>query len=143
MLDITELNDKLVSELREIAKSYGVENSETLRKQELIRKISEQQELISTAKEAAPVPVAAEDEAAPEKPRKRTRTIKGKPAEKKKPDVPLDDVTLFDLPVEDENGVAEADEDVPAEKEVPAAPEPLYCARRSLGGDLAKRTSGR
>ncbi|HEY0896395.1 MAG TPA: transcription termination factor Rho [Sphingobacteriaceae bacterium] len=124
MLDITELNDKLVSELREIAKSYGVENSETLRKQELIRKISEQQELISTAKDADPVPVAAEDEAAPEKPRKRTRTVKGKPAEKKKPEVPLDDVTLFDLPVEEENGSAEAEDDIPAEKAAPA-PEPV------------------
>ncbi|HEY0899484.1 MAG TPA: transcription termination factor Rho, partial [Sphingobacteriaceae bacterium] len=130
MLDITELNDKLVSELREIAKSYGVENSETLRKQDLIRKISEQQDLISAAAQStAPVTAQAEEEAVSEKPRKRVRTIKGKPAEKKKADVPLDDVTLFDLP-EDENGSAELEEAVAEVKEAlpatvqadPAAP---------------------
>lgn len=109
MLDITELNDKLVSELREIAKSYGVENSETLRKQDLIRKISEQQDLIAAAQTASPVSEAPAEVAA-EKPRKRTRTVKGKTTEKKKADVPLDDVTLFDLPAEDENGTTEAEE---------------------------------
>ncbi|MDF3076409.1 MAG: transcription termination factor Rho [Sphingobacteriaceae bacterium] len=89
MLDITELNDKLVSELREIAKSYGVEDTETLRKQDLIGKITEQQDLILAAKndpvpveEAAPL-AEVSTEAAEDKPRKRTRTVKDKPEAKK------------------------------------------------------------
>ncbi|HEY1025971.1 MAG TPA: transcription termination factor Rho [Sphingobacteriaceae bacterium] len=100
MLDITELNDKLVSELREIAKSYGVEDSESLRKQDLIRKITEQQELISSAKSTDEP--GAQDEEPTEKPRKRARTTKGKAPAQKKEEVPLDDVTLFDLPSGDE-----------------------------------------
>ena len=55
MFNTNELNDKLVSELREIAKSFGVENTDALRKAELIIKINEQQDLIKAAKgETAP-----------------------------------------------------------------------------------------
>lgn len=43
MYDIHELNDKLVSELREIAKSLDVSNYEELRKQEIIYQILEKQ----------------------------------------------------------------------------------------------------
>lgn len=42
MLDITKLNDKLVSELRQIAQSLGIADTDTLRKQELISAIEEQ-----------------------------------------------------------------------------------------------------
>src|SRR5690348_1913362 len=88
MLDITELNDKLVSELREIAKSYGVEETETLRKQDLIGKITEQQDLILAAKNNTvatddATPVAEAGEPAEDKPRKRTRTVKEKPEAKR------------------------------------------------------------
>lgn len=43
MYDIIELNDKLVSELKEIAKKLNVPNSESLKKQDLIYKILDQQ----------------------------------------------------------------------------------------------------
>ena len=79
MLDNTELNDKLVSELREIAKTYGVEDAETLRKQDLITRIKEQQNLPLPEKQEvnneAAEPVA-------EKPKKRARTLKSKTPEK-------------------------------------------------------------
>lgn len=80
MLDNTELNDKLVSELREIAKTYGVEDAETLRKQDLITKIKEKQNL--------PLPEIQEPknnvvaETVPDKPKKRARTVKTKEPEK-------------------------------------------------------------
>ena len=79
MVNNTELNDKLVSELREIAKSFGVAEADSLRKQELINKITEQQALIAAAREANPAAQTegAEGEADP-KPRKRTRTVKPK-----------------------------------------------------------------
>jgi transcription termination factor Rho len=90
MSNTTELNDKLVSELRTMAKDFGVADADSLRKAELISKIVEQQQLIETARlqqktvendyaEHNPEPVAetvvAEDSAAP---RKRVRTLKSK-----------------------------------------------------------------
>ena len=39
-MDINELNAKLVSELREIAKLIGIADADKLRKQELIERIS-------------------------------------------------------------------------------------------------------
>jgi transcription termination factor Rho len=41
MSDTTELNDKLVSELREIAKSLGIADADELRKAQLISRIVE------------------------------------------------------------------------------------------------------
>ena len=50
MFDITELNDKLVSELREIARSLGIAEADELRKPQLISNIVEQQQLIEAAR---------------------------------------------------------------------------------------------
>ena len=50
MSDTTELNDKLVSELREIAKSLGIAEADELRKPQLISGIVEQQQLIEAAR---------------------------------------------------------------------------------------------
>jgi len=50
MYDILELNKKLVSELKEIAKSLDIKKIETLRKQDLIYQILDQQ-AISTSKQ--------------------------------------------------------------------------------------------
>jgi len=129
MFDITELNDKLVSELRDIAKSLGIAEAEELRKAQLISNIVEQQQLIEAAKAqqaivaqnysetkvaAAPAPESAE------KPRKRIRTIKSA-SNAPRIEVPLDDTNLFD----------EADDETPAADEVeeeavftPAAEQP-------------------
>lgn len=103
MFNTNELNDKLVSELREIAKSFGVENTDELRKADLIAKIKEQQDLITAARNSGDTAPAAE-----EKTKKRARTTKvittEKPVlpEKKKPVVPLDDTSLFDVDTDDE-----------------------------------------
>ncbi|WP_256012384.1 transcription termination factor Rho [Desertivirga xinjiangensis] len=96
MVNNTELNDKLVSELREIAKSFGVAEADSLRKQELINKITEQQALIAAAREASPDAQAEEAEADP-KPRKRTRTVKAKAeASTAVADTNIQSETLFD-----------------------------------------------
>ncbi|NGM62749.1 transcription termination factor Rho [Sphingobacterium sp. SGG-5] len=74
-MDITELNSKLVSELREIAKVLGIVDVEKLRKQELIDKIAE---VATQAVEEEPKaePAVADEE---DRPRKRTRTVKSSP----------------------------------------------------------------
>ena len=43
MYDILELNEKLVAELREIAKGLNIENFEGLKKQDLVYKILDHQ----------------------------------------------------------------------------------------------------
>jgi transcription termination factor Rho len=105
MSDTIELNDKLVSELREIAKSLGIAEAEELRKAELITAIVEQQNLIEAARAQqstvaqnyAPIQAAESEVAADagEKGRKRARTLKPKSSEPRV-EVPLDDTNLFD-----------------------------------------------
>lgn len=108
MSDTTELNDKLVSELREIAKSLGIAEADELRKASLITKIVEQQQLIEAARNQhntvennyaeKPAPEAAVDNN--EKTRKRTRSVKTK--DTPRVEVPLDDTNLFNQEEEDE-----------------------------------------
>src|SRR5690606_36530745 len=74
-MDITELNSKLVSELREIAKVLGVVDVEKLRKQELIDKIVEVANQPVQEQEAP----AEDADAESAKPRRRTRTVKAEP----------------------------------------------------------------
>jgi transcription termination factor Rho len=117
MSDTTELNDKLVSELREIAKSLGIAEADELRKPQLITTIVEQRQLIEAARaqqsavesnytENAATPVAAAD-----KTRKRIRVVK--PSNQPRVDVPLDDTNLFDL---------QDDEPQTEEEEIEATP---------------------
>ncbi len=136
MSDTTELNDKLVSELREIAKSLGIPDADDLRKPQLISSIVEQQQLIEAAraqqnavennyapKDAAPATDSAD------KGRKRTRSVKSSTTPRV--EVPLDDTNLFegqeDEPIiEEENEnipVAQAEGEAPQEGEVPARAE--------------------
>ncbi|KGE15787.1 transcription termination factor Rho [Sphingobacterium deserti] len=73
-MDINELNTKLVSELREIAKVLGIADVDKLRKQELIDRISAIAKQ-SIQEEHVEAPVAEETD----KPRKRVRTLKTEP----------------------------------------------------------------
>ncbi|WP_448697334.1 transcription termination factor Rho [Mucilaginibacter sp. AW1-3] len=128
MSNTTELNDKLVSELRSLAKSFGVPDADSLRKPDLIAKISEQQSLIEAARlqqqtvtndytEHNPV-TAATTEDAGDKPRKRVRTLKSK-IEQQRTEVHVDDTNLF-------NSYADDDDAQPSqetESNVPAAAE--------------------
>src|SRR5471030_2271854 len=124
MFDTIELNDKLVSELREIARNLGIAEADDLRKAQLVSKIVEQEQLIEaariqqntvntiyTAKDARPAE-------APEKTRKRIRTIKN--SNEPRVEVPLDDTNLFDMP-DDETPEDESD-DVIAETSEEDAP---------------------
>jgi len=119
MSDTIELNDKLVSELREIAKSLGIAEADELRKAPLITAIITQQQLIETARNqqnivennyaekpaaTAPAPAASENT---EKTRKRTRTLKTK--EQPRVEVPLDDTNLFNQEDDDEQQPEDAD----------------------------------
>jgi transcription termination factor Rho len=109
MSDKIELNDKLVSELREIAKNLGIAEADELRKAQLIARIIEQQQLIEAARvqqnivEQNYAPITAEPvaEEAGEKTRKRTRVLK--PKTQPRVEVPLDDTNLFDQEEDDQN----------------------------------------
>jgi len=52
MYDILELNKKLVNELKEIAKELKIKKAETLRKQDLIYKILDQQAILASEKKS-------------------------------------------------------------------------------------------
>lgn len=114
MSDKIELNDKLVSELREIAKNLGIAEADELRKPQLISRIIEQQQLIEAARaqqnivESNYTPSVTVD--AGEKTRKRTRVLK--PKTQPRVEVPLDDTNLFDLQ-DEENPVEEAENEIP------------------------------
>lgn len=123
MFDTNELNDKLVSELREIAKNLGIAEADELRKAALITKIVEQEQLIEAARvqqdtvnsnyAAVELPVPAAE--AGEKTRKRIRTIKN--SNTPRVEVPLDDTNLFDIP--DDEAVVDESENA----ELPVAEE--------------------
>ena len=110
MSDTIELNDKLVSELRDIAKSLGIAEADELRKAQLITAIVKQQQLIEAArnqqnvvnnnyaeKTAEPVAEAADNG---EKTRKRTRVVKSK--NEPRVEVPLNDTNLFEQEQDEE-----------------------------------------
>ena len=117
MFDTNELNDKLVSELRDIAKSFGVENTDELRKAELMAKIKEQQDLIIVARTSGD----SEPTPAEEKSKKRARTtkvIKTEEAivpEKKRTTVLADDTSSFDSSDINDNQIVNSSEKVTEE----------------------------
>ena len=142
MFSKTELNDKLTSELRELAKTYGIEAADSLRKIDLVEVLLHQQEIITAAKsgadpysESEPVAVATPapktkavkaekapkvvaDAAAPvaEKPaKKRVRLSKDEPAapiERKRESVTLFDEPQHQQPERQPERVVEAEESV-------------------------------
>jgi len=118
----SELNDKLVSELREMAKSLGITEADELRKPQLISKIIEQQQLIEAARAQQSTLTSnyaektkADDTEAEIKPRKRTRTVKSAAAPVSRPrvEVPLDDTNLFDIQDDEPVAVAEEEPETP------------------------------
>lgn len=77
-MNINELNAKLVSELREIARLIGIPDADKLRKQELVSKIVEtgEEEARNAAKAEEAAVAEEETSLVDDKPRKRTRTVK-------------------------------------------------------------------
>jgi transcription termination factor Rho len=127
MSDTSELNDKLVSELREIAKSLGIAEADDLRKADLITAIVEQQNLIEAARAQqnavannyAPIGAAPETNADNgEKTRKRIRTVKTNSKEPRV-EVPLDDTNLFDMP--DDEAQPDEQEETAGVEETPVS----------------------
>jgi transcription termination factor Rho len=127
MSDTTELNDKLVSELREIAKSLGIPDADSLRKPDLITNIVQMQQLIEAARAQQQVvennyaPIGAEKSAEPaeKKTRNRIRTVKG--TTQPRVEVPLDDTNLFDLQDDEpQTDEAETEDAQPVEAEAVA-----------------------
>lgn len=104
MLDINKLNDKLVSELREIAQNSGIPGTETLRKQELISKIVEKH---APAVTVLPELSSTIENTDIDKQRKRIRTIKKVKPEVKTVESAIEDTRVFDLPEEEEIRVDE------------------------------------
>jgi len=157
MSDKIELNDKLVSELRDIARNLGIAEADELRKAQLIARIIEQQQLIEAARvqqnivEQNYAPITAEPvaEEAGEKTRKRTRVLK--PKTQPRVEVPLDDTNLFDQEEDDQNNAdAVNDTTIPAPVtgETPdnqpgeAAPKPEAAVAEGRPQKFDRRTNG-
>jgi len=78
-MDITELNAKLVSELREIAKLIGITDADKLRKQDLINKIAANElepKPTETVAKTEEVSEEKQENDSADKPRKRVRLTK-------------------------------------------------------------------
>lgn len=84
MYDIVELNNKLVGELREIAKDLNIQKVEKLLKQDLIYQILDQQALIPQVEESVPKGAPKFDKKPkPKKPESKTPPVKQAIVEKK------------------------------------------------------------
>ena len=93
MYDILELNKKLVSELREIAKELQIKKVESLKKQDLIYKILDQQAINATTTESKSEKKPTGRKRISEKTKTTTKVnkVESKPEEKPKelaPEVP-------------------------------------------------------
>ena len=102
MLDSNKLNEKLVSELREIAQNLGVADTDSLRKQDLIHKIIENSANPPIAQEVMTDDSEVEGNGAEDKPRKRLRSVKSKNETKQHKEVHLDNTRTFDFPEDEE-----------------------------------------
>jgi transcription termination factor Rho len=102
MLEINKLNDKLVSELREIAQTYGIADADSFRKQELITKIIEKNAVNSPSPEESPATLFSNGEVkTEEKSRKRVRSTKSTDNKKHK-EAPVDNTRLPEFDEEDD-----------------------------------------
>jgi transcription termination factor Rho len=123
------LNDKLVSELREIAKSLGIADADSLRKPELITNIVQMQQLIEAARAQqqtvennyAPIGAPAKEETGEKKTRNRIRVVKN--TNQPRIEVPLDDTNLFDLQDDEPQTDEEQNEDIASAETVGETPE--------------------
>ncbi|MDB5004672.1 MAG: hypothetical protein JWQ34_2897 [Mucilaginibacter sp.] len=129
MSDTTELNDKLVSELREIAKSLGIADADSLRKPELITNIVQMQQLIEAARAQqqtvennyAPIDAPVKEETGEKKTRNRIRVVKN--TNQPRIEVPLDDTNLFDLQDDEPQIDEEQNEDIASVEAIGETPE--------------------
>ncbi|MES3019414.1 MAG: transcription termination factor Rho [Bacteroidota bacterium] len=118
-MDSNKLNDKLVSELREIAQNLGVADTDTLRKQDLIHKIIENSANPPSPEEAVVISNEGDSNAADDKPRKRLRSVKTKNETKQHQEVHLDNTRTFDFPEDEEISQQDAIRETPEPQNTP------------------------
>ncbi|WP_316832001.1 transcription termination factor Rho [Pedobacter aquatilis] len=82
MFSKSELNDKLTPELRELAKTYGIEGADSLRKIDLVEVLLHQQEIINAAKSAGAGDPYGEAEPVAVSPAPKTKAAKAEKAPK-------------------------------------------------------------
>jgi len=128
MLDSNKLNDKLVSELREIAQTLGIEETDTLRKQDLIAKIIAYASSPENPAEENSVqePAIAAESAKPRS--KRVRSIKSGNDTKQSKEVHQENIRTFDFPVDDDAPVIETVSEAvseAAQSDIPSEPVPV------------------
>ncbi len=85
MYDILELNKKLVSELRDIAKELNIKRAESMRKQDLIYKILDQQAIVATEKSLSDKKSDNRDSSGQEKRRPGRPRKRGRPKSTQEP----------------------------------------------------------
>ncbi len=76
MYDILELNDKLLADLRQIAKTLNIKRVESYKKQELIYKILDQQALVAAQPEAVAESETPEETAVPAEKREKKPRVR-------------------------------------------------------------------
>ncbi|WP_410219582.1 transcription termination factor Rho [Pedobacter sp.] len=97
MFNKTELSEKLIAELRELAKLNGIENAGDLRKNELIEEILKKQESTPEPAQNTPVaPVATEDKPVKKRARISKDNKEAKEEAEQKTDIKTQKPTLFD-----------------------------------------------
>ncbi|MBB6240400.1 transcription termination factor Rho [Pedobacter sp. AK013] len=117
MFSKTELNDKLTTELRELAKSYGIEGADSLRKIDLVEVLLHQQEIINAAKAGAdPYSEIEPIAAAPAPKTKAVKAPKVTAAAAATVVADKPDVTTADKPVKKRARLTKAEPVTPIEK---------------------------
>ncbi|HOY05076.1 MAG TPA: transcription termination factor Rho [Saprospiraceae bacterium] len=127
MYDILQLNDKLVTELREIAQKLGIKGAAKIAKQDLIYKILDEQALIEKKSANKDVPVV--DEPNPQtgrRPRKVVKMMGDDNVEKNMPDEPRTDEKAPEPPVQR------------PQRQDPRQPRPAVDQRRSAPNQPAR-----
>lgn len=143
MLDSNKLNDKLVSELREIAQNLGVEDTDTLRKQDLISKILEKTDMPPMEGSTETENAVSESKDVALKPRKRLRTTKPTGDNNQHKEVHLDNTRTFDFPeVDEEPSIPEASEPIveaPVAENIVAEANPILAETKKVEPVEAKK----
>ncbi len=106
MYDILELNTKLLTELREIAKSMGIKRVEIMKKQDLIFKILDQQAIKAIAPTPPPLPKKAKEPVVRAKEEVAPAPVFAAESKKAEPEELADDMLLpeeYSMPAEEES----------------------------------------
>lgn len=146
MYNITDLNDKLVSELREIAKELKISGSDHLRKQELIYKILDLQSVDPTSikKTIVDAPIVSKPQEikteAPQETKHEIKEVKEvkEPRERKLPTPSLEEPATVEASLESHSNEDAANKEKDIEEEL-VLPEKFLDKLLSSPARLKKR----